>query len=234
MKWILGCLLLLPAPQEAAKVEAAIKKFGERTYRILEKGNAVGKCTLKSRIGEMEGITVAIFEDKIERTGDTPQVLDYTEKAALKGLRLRWATRENDGFKEDDPTVIIEEGDARVTSPEGNMTLVKVEGVRGERSLIRLLCMAEQKVGSVVQSDLLVLEPVDYQRRQEVKCVAAETIDVGGKKVATFKWVDKRKGRSILSGQPIAYDFDNAYWIAADGALVKFTSGSLEMVLESK
>jgi len=94
--------------------------------------------------------------------------------------------------------------------------------------------MADQKVGAAIQADLLVLDPVDYQRKQEIRCVAAETLDVGGKKTETFKWLDKREGQSVLSGQPIPYKFDNTYWVAKDGNLVKFTTGSMEMVLDAK
>ena len=236
MRVILAAALLLPAPaqSEASKAEAALKKFGDREYRIFEKGVQVGLCTLKSRI-EVDGRTrIAIFEDRIEKAGDTPLTLAYTEKASLIGLRLRWATRVDGGIKEDDPKVSIDNGEADITSAQGSITVPKAEKACGERALIRLICMTEQKVGSVVQADLLVLDPVDFQRKQEIKCVAAETIDVGGKKMAAFKWVDKREGKSILSGEEIPYKFDNAYWVGADGVLLKFTSGSMEMVLDSK
>lgn len=237
MRLILAAALLLPvapAQSESRKMEEALRKFGDREYRIFEKGVQVGLCNLKTRI-EGEGRTrLAIFEDRIEKAGDTPLALTYTEKATLIGFRLRWATRVDGGIKEDDPRVSIEDGEAQIASAQGSITLGKADKACGERALIRLLCMAEQKVGSAVQVDLLVLDPVDFQRKQEVKCVAAETIDVGGKKVAAFKWVDKREGKSILSGEEVPYKFDNAYWVGADGVLLKFTSGSMEMVLDSK
>ncbi|HZN62439.1 MAG TPA: hypothetical protein VFC90_08555 [Planctomycetota bacterium] len=237
MRALLAAILAIlsaPAQSEADKVEAALRRFGDREYRVFEKGNPVGRCTLKTRFEGEGGARLAIFEDRIEKAGDTPQAVTYTEKAALKGLRLRWATRVDGGITEDDPRISIEDGNAEVASAQGNLVLNKVEGACGERALIRLICGAEQKVGSVVTADLLVLDPVDYQRKQQVKCVAAETLDIGGTKFATFKWVDKREGRSILSGEPVPYSFNNAYWVGPDGALLKFTLGSMEMVLGNK
>ena len=233
------CLAILLMPvatfQAERDFQAAIKKFGDRTYRVFEKGKPVGMATLKSRIVEGEGgVALAVFEDRIDKTGDSPLTVEYVEWATLNGLRLRLATRVDGGPKEDDPKIVVKGRDAHVTSDRGNADLEKVEGARGERSLIRLMCMAPQKVGATIQADLLVVEPVDYQRKHEVRCTAEETIDIGGKKVAAFKWVDKREGKSLLSDDPTPYKIDNAYWIGADGVLLKFTSGPLEMVLESK
>lgn len=232
--WVAVLPLMLITAQSEQTLEARLKKFGDRTYQILEKGNPVGKFTLKTRITEEEGVTLAVFEDKMEKGGDAAQTVEYVEKAGIKTLRLRWATRVDGGIKEDDPTIAMEDQDAHVTSDQGNLILRKAEGAVGERALIRLVCLQKQEVGNVLKTNLLVLDPVDYQRDQEIKCVARDTIEVNGKKVEACRWVDKREGKSVLSGQPIPYKFENTYWVTAEGSLVKFKSGPLEMVLESK
>jgi hypothetical protein len=236
MRALLSVILLLlaaPAQSERDKLEASLKKFGDRTYRIMENGKKVGMCTLKTRIATEDGRRLAIFEDRIEKqSSDANLFLDFTEMATLNGLRLDWATRADGGAKEDDPSISIREGDGYVTSDLGNLLLRKVEGAVGERALIRLVCMQTQKVGVVLKADVLVLDPIDYQRNQELRCEAKETLDIGGKKVEAHKWEDKRSGKSVLSGKPVPYKFDNAYWVGPDGALVKFTSGSMEMILE--
>jgi hypothetical protein len=228
-------LVLVPAQSEADKLAAALKKFGDRSYLIMENGKKVGTYTLKTRIAVEEGRRLAVFEDRIDKHSDSSTVtLDLVEKATLNGLRLDWATRADGGMKEDDTTIDIQDGDGHVATDLGNLLLKKVGGAVGERALIRLVCAQEQKVGNSFKADLLVLDPVDYQRGQEIKCVARETIDVGGKKIEAHKWEDKREGESVLNGKPIAYKFDNAYWVGPDGTLVKFRSGSMEMILEPK
>jgi hypothetical protein len=228
-------LVLVPAQSERETLVAALKKFGEQTFRIMEGGKKVGTYTLKTRIDLEDGQRLAVFEDRIDKHSDSSTVtLDLIEKATLDGLRLQWATRADGGVKEDDTTIEIRDGDGHVASDLGNILLKKVAGALGERALIRFVCVQKQEVGNSFKADLLVLDPVDYQRGQEIKCVAKETIEVGGKKVVAHKWEDKREGESILSGKPIAYKFDNAYWVGPDGTIVKFRSGSMEMILEPK
>lgn len=235
MRALLAAVLALLPAQSERELVAALKKFGDQTFRIMEGGKKVGTYTLKTRIENEDGRRLAVFEDRIDKHSDSSTLtLDLTEKAALNGLLLQWATRADGGAKEDDTTIDIRNGDGHVASDLGNILLKKVAGALGERALIRLVCVQKQEVGNAFKADLLVLDPVDYQRGQEIKCVAKETIEVGGKKVAAHKWEDKREGESILSGKPIAYKFDNAYWVGPDGTLVKFRSGSMEMILEPK
>lgn len=240
MRMVLAAVLLVQAAtaqSETDKVEAALKKFGTRTYRILEKGKPVGTFSLKTTLVEEDGLKLAVFEDRLEtKVGESTRTVDFSEKATLKGLALHWGTQKDSASKAtSDPVITIRDGDGHVsTSATGNMLLKKVAGALGERALFRLVCMKEQKVGAVIEVHALVLEPIDYQMDRTVKGVAKENLEVGGRKIAAFKWVDKRDGSSILTGKPVAVPIDNTYWVGPDGALVKFKCGSLEMTFESK
>ena len=79
-------------------------------------------------------------------------------------------------------------------------------------------------------------KPEDDEKKWDVSNPPGEwdTIEIDGKKVEAYRWVDKREGKSVLSGEPIPYKVENTYWVMAEGSLVKFKSGPLEMVLESK
>lgn len=240
MRLVLVTLLLLqaaPAQSEADKLEAALRKFGNRTYKILLKGEPVGTYALKTRVAEEEGQKLAFLEDRLEtKIGETVRTTDYTEKAVLKGLALHWTTQTDTALEgKSVPVIAIKDGDGHVSTTAGKrMHLKAVAGALGERALFRLVCMKEQKIGATLKVNALVLEPIDYQMDREVKCVAKETLSIGGRKIAAFKWEDKRDGSSILTGKPVPVPIDNAYWVGPDGALVKFKIGPLEMVPEAK
>src|SRR6266850_5474002 len=92
MRALLAAILLLqaaPAQSEADKLEAALKRFGDRSYLILANGEKLGTSTLKTRVEKVDGRSVAVLEDafKIDAGGDTG-FMRTLEKAMLDRLRL--------------------------------------------------------------------------------------------------------------------------------------------------
>src|ERR1043166_9526521 len=95
---------------------AALKKAGDRSYKITMGGESVGTLTMKTRVEKKGNSTVAIFEDQMEmaRGGDKMQ-MTMKETAALSHLRILSAQR---GGKDMDWSVSI----------SGNKAVMKVEG----------------------------------------------------------------------------------------------------------
>jgi hypothetical protein len=239
MKHVLACLLLIqaaPAQSEADKLEAALKKFGNRTYRITERGKPIGTTTLNWKVEKQDDRRVAVFEDTATlQVGPVAVTIILTETADLEGLKLIRATREAGGPKGKlEISASIRDGDAYLTVNERQLLIRDIRNVMGELSVIRLVGMKEQKVGSAFKSNVFVLQSPSDELKHDFRCVAQETIEIGGKKVEAFKWEQKWKGKAIRDGESVDATVENAYWIGADGTLVRFKIGPNEMTLEQK
>jgi hypothetical protein len=239
LRILLAILLLAqaaPPQSEADRFEAAIKKFGERTYRITEEGKPLGTMSLKSRIEKEGDKTVAVLEDTVWLDlGPAKIELKLTETASLDGLKLIHAARTLDGKEEDfEVSASIRDGDAYVTVDRRHLIIREVRDVHGELGVLRLVGMKEQKVGSTFRAKVFVLESPSDELVHDFRCVSQETLGIGGKQVDAFKWEQKWKGKAIRAGASIDATVENTYWVAADGTLLRFKIGRNQMTLENK
>jgi hypothetical protein len=238
MVTLLAASLLLqsataPAQSEADKLEAALKKFGDREYRITDRGRALGKMSLKTRFEKEKDRTVAVFEDTvIDEAGTGAIGVLLEETASLEGLKLIRTSRTSEDKTEAGAS--IRDGDAYLSGKEGQLIIRDVRNALGERAVLRLVGMKVQKVGETFQANVFVLESPSDELVHDFKCVAKETIEIGGKKVEAFKWEQKWKGKAIRGGESVDAAVDNAYWVGTDGTLLRFKIGSNEMTLNVK
>ena len=243
MRTLIAAILLLqaaPPQSEKDKLEAALKKFGERTYRISDLGTEVGTVTLRSRIQKEGDRNVAVLEVEFKIKVEGQEVaMTFAETAELDGLRFVSARRTGstpDGRMETQVTVkdgkaVIKDGDDETTHAIGRDTI-------GDLAPFWLLCAAEQKKDATFKRDVLNLIMPGYEPGHVYTCAGPETIDVGGRKVETFKWTEKGEwkhpmkidGKDMLMPSKV----DNSYWVGAEGCLVRFTSGRTELTLVTK
>jgi len=218
------------AQSEADKLEAALKKFGERRYQVTEGGKATGTMTLKTRL-DMEGDRkVVILEDQLVRkVGGTESTLTITETSALDGLGLmRAELAAVIPGRTIEATASVRGGDAYIKNDDGLLMLRDVKDELGVLTATRLLCAKPQEVGASFKARILLWTAPSPDRTHEFRCVARESIEVGGTKVDAFKWEQKWKGDLIKGGES---SIENAYWLGADGALLRFRTGATEMIL---
>jgi hypothetical protein len=239
MRLFLAGILLVgaaPAQSEADKLEAALKKFGERTYSIKEAGQSTGTMTLKTRIEAGDDGKVAVFEDQIAaKTGDTETSVAISERASLNGLALiRGARNGKDSEGKFDWTGRIQDDDALLNVHGQMLVLRDAKGALGEQAVMRLVCAKEQKVGAEFKCKVLLLAPACVDEPHEFRCVAKETLEIGGAKREAFKWQQKWEGEAILKGESIKAKVDNSYWVGPDGTLLQFTSGRKTLTLDAK
>jgi len=241
MNALLAALLLLqaaPAQSEAEKAEAAIKKFGVRKYKMLTQGKEAGTMVLQARVETEGGAKVVVLHLKGDSTiegkvdGGT-----IDEKTTLEGLRLLSVrTRTADGKV--DEGISIKDGQATVTPVDGEVKTVKVTGSTiGFAAMFLIACVQEQKAGSTFKVDILHFK--DLQKDHEFRCVAKETIEIGGKKYDSFKWEQKGKGTIDLPDEDITYKIENFWWISPDGYLLRMTTNEdgkvlNDMILDAK
>jgi hypothetical protein len=239
MRWILLVSLLVqsaPPQSEADKIEAALKKFGERKYRILEKGKETGTLTLKTRVETRDKEKRVILEDRMEmKNGKLDADLELTEESSLDKLLLIRAARSGTAPDDEAKASVIQRGGDAFMSANGQHLIIRdTKTAIGERAVMRLVCLKEQKVGDTFRADVLVLDPMDWQEGRRFKCVAKEVVDVGDRKIETFKWEEKYAGTSSLSGKEIDVNINNAYWVGPDGYPVRMKLGEVEMHIDAK
>src|SRR5687767_11598527 len=145
MKIILSALFHLqaaPAQSEADKLEAALKKFGDRTYRIVEEGKETGTMTLKTSIERDGDKMAAVFEDRADmKIGDFQLTMTLNEKASLDGLRLISATRKGKTPDGDvDWRVSVRGGKAAMKVEDREQTIDVTARTVGELAVMRLVC----------------------------------------------------------------------------------------------
>jgi hypothetical protein len=233
MRVIVASVLLLQAASaqsEADKLEAALKKFGDRTYGMYVSGKKAGLLKMKTSFETENGRRIAVFEDSMIEPATGGKVTGtVTEKASLDRLRvssLRWVTLQ-DGRKTVD-TISVEGSKATVRSEGARKTLDVPDGTMGELGLLRRLCAKEQAKGASFTVDILSHATQDLQSR-ELKCDGDVEIEIAGKKQACFRWSEQTQ-----EGKPGA-QVKNTYWVSPAGHLLKYIGlGGVEYVLESK
>ena len=238
MRFALATLILLqaaPVQSEADKLEAALKKFGNRTYRILIEGEQVGTCSLKTRIDKEGARPVAVCEDRFSVTmGGEEVTMTTTERASLDRLRLVSSKMIGKvGGKETPVTIAVDGRKATMTFEDRTPIFDITDATVGEQAVIRLVCAAEQKEGAEFKVDVLNMTTGTFQPGHAFKCVAKEQIEIGGKKVDAFKWEQKGEwgdGKPPTSKTTV----HNVYWVSPDGYLLRNVGRGGEIVLDAK
>ena len=244
MKFLLTAILLVqaaPAQSPADKLEAALKKFGDRNYRILLDGKDAGICSLKTRIEKEGGKSVAVFEDQFAMALEEQKlVMTWTQKASTDRLQLISAKHTTDLSGRKSEWILQVEGKKALIESDGKKETVEIGvGAIGEAGMVRLVCAAEQKEGASFTADVMSGVANQFQPGHSFKCVGKESLDIGGKKLDTFKWENKGEWKSTVTvdGQevPNSTSVQNTFWVSPDGYLVRsLGNGRSELILDAK
>jgi hypothetical protein len=227
MRSLVAAVLLLAAasPQEPDKLEAALKKFGARTYVMsLTSGEKIGTRTLKTSVVTEEGRKIAVFEESTEENGKLGGTT--VEKAELNGLKLvSMRITIMSGGKPDVNTITVEGGKAalKFTGDEDKKVDVTDKTV-GDEALLRLVCAAEQKEGAELKLDVLSWPLRDIEAGRVLKCEGKKPVEIGGKKLDAFLWTEPGH---VAGGYK--------YWVSPGGFLLRWIGlGGVSNVLISK
>jgi hypothetical protein len=241
---VLAAVLLIqaaPAPSDADKTEAALKRFGDRTYRILLNGKRGGTLALKTRIERDKGQPTAVFDDDFDFVLEgTRSRLVTSERASLDRLRLLSNTiTEVDGDKQDRFSITVDKETAHLKGLTGRKTEIKVpDTLMGQMSVLRRMCISEQKEGVSFPVALINARHERLQIGHVIRCLGKQKVDHDGKKIDAWKWEEKGDVKfSTGTGDPgysIDLKVDNTYWVGPDGTLLRFTWGELELILDVK
>lgn len=228
MRLLLAAILLVqaaPAQSEADKVEAALKRIGERKYRLYSLGKESGSCTLKTTLEKDGDGKVAVFEDRNE--GESEVVI---EKAALPALTLRSITIK-DLQGRFIAVATVRDGKADVQTADERKTVDVTPSTLGLSAMFRLLCLKPQEVGTTFKIDILI--PGHFLLKDNTfRCAAKESVEIGGAKLDAFRWdhtaqrsVDTPEGTRTLS-------LANSYWIGTEGYMLRFTAKQQDRVVK--
>jgi hypothetical protein len=228
---ILACLLV--QVPESARIEAALRKAGERRYRMMENGMEVGSLKLTTSIQTVDGRKAAVFDDVFEVTlGGRKVEMVMKETARLEGLTLVSASRKGDGHE---GKIAVAGQKATLTVEDRPHTLDLAGPTIGEQAAFRLVCAAEQKEGLTFKSDVLSFPAEELQKGHVFRCVSRETLEIGGKKRPAFKWTQNWEWKGLRNGIPTSSKVDIAYWVSPEGVLLRSTaSGGGEIVLAAE
>src|SRR5687767_14549782 len=133
---ILASVLLLqdtpPSPSE--KIEASLKRFGDRTYGVLRDGKEAGTLTLKHRIEVVEDVKIVSFEDRLSlKVRDGEEIVNWTEESSLEDLRLRRTVRSPGDPDDDKADTMSIRGDDAYVLVKGRQVLFRdAKGAVGE------------------------------------------------------------------------------------------------------
>ncbi len=234
MRMLLAAILLIqaaPAQSDAYKLEAALKKFGNRTYGMYVSGRKAGKLAMKTKVETEDGRRIAVFEDALTEPATGGQVTGkVTEKASLDDLRLISVRRVTDviGRKSLDLITVTGSMAAIRFDDEKRKTLEVPEKTVGEQTLLRLVCAAEQKKDAFLPIDVLSLTTGELESR-ELRCEGVVDVEIGDRKMEAFRW--REKGQEGKPGGHVK----NTYWVSAAGHLLKYVgTAGVEYILESK
>ena len=228
-------VLLAQSPEE--KLEAALKKFGDRNYKVLQNGKESGTMILKTRVEKEGEARVAVMEDRIEiKAGDADMHMAFTERASLKGLRLISAKRTGKVPGADiDWWASVADGKASLRVEDRKQTIDAPDGTIGELAIMRLISAAEQKVGSTFKADVLVMASENLDKGHEFRCVAKETLEIGGAKREAYKWEETWEGKITRNGMTATSKTANTYWASPDGYPLRSIIGpGMEVVIDAK
>jgi hypothetical protein len=220
---------LLAQVPDAARIEAAVRKAGERRYRLLEEGKPIGSLVLKTSVDR----TTAVFEDVFDVTlGGQKMEMAMKETALLKDLSLRSASRKGrDGA---DWTLSVADRKAMMKVQGRSQTIDLAGATLGEQAVFRMICAAERKEGTTFKLDVLNFPAEELQKGRVFKCGPQETFELGGKKVPAFKWTESWESQGLRNGVPVSSKVNNIYWVSPDGVLLGSTSPHMDLVLETE
>ena len=228
MNMLLAAFLVFQtAEADSGKLEEGLKRFGDRVYRVLSKGKEIGALSLKTRVATEEGKKLAVFEDRLELIQEeTKIVFEVTERASLPGLRLVSVHRtDTAGAVKTETIASVSQGDAYISSGDRKVMIKTTDAAMGEEALVRHLCLQEQKVGASFKADVLSLDRERLEEERELKCVAKESVEIGGAKRDAFKWEEAPADPKSAPRH---------FWISPDGYPLKVAANGLDYVLQAK
>jgi len=225
MRFLFAAALLIqsaPAPTQAERIEAALKKMTDREYRVFFGGQDQGTVTMMHRIETEGGRKVGVFEfiGRMTRDGKTEE-RSLTVKADLDGLRFLSAKSVGPGGKAG-RALEVKDGKVAIEDVMDETTkLVEVTASTVEEStLLRLPGVLEQKVGSARKVD--VLDFFTLGKDYELKCLERTTLELAGAKHEVFKW--QLSGRDFSPpGPPEGGKVVHTYWVSPEGVLLRYT-----------
>ena len=233
MKFLIAVISFVVQISGADRVEAIFKNAGEHTYVFVQNRQKIGTLLMKTRIEKEEGRKVAVFDDQmvIELEGKKMTV-SMKETAALGHLGVLSSMRHNN----DGDWSIRVDGTKATMKVEGReQTFEITETVVGEQGLLRLVCVAEQKVQASFKVDVLSMTGERLEKEHQFRCVGKERIEIGGRMIDSFKWEEKWEWKGTLKGVPTASRIENSYWVSPDGYLLRFMGPTgVEILLEMK
>ena len=222
---LLAAILLVPfqAQSEADKLEAALKKFGDRKYQMFVEGKKSGTLFLKTRFEVEHGRKMAVFEDSVGELKDEDKAREgaMTLRVALDGFRLI-SVKGASASGKDELEIINRDGVATIKSGGEEKTISVTPATIAYMSMFRILCVQEQKVGSVYKAD--VLDARHLEKGHEFRCVSKETIEIDGAKHEAFKWRQTWEGKVKILDNELPCKVDNSYWVSPDGYLLRFAA----------
>jgi len=220
LRMLLAALLLLqagPAQSEADKLEAALKKFGDRTYSRIIDGEQAGFRNLKTSVITEMGRKIAVFEESEEESGKTLHTT--VEKAELNGLKLLSVKVTNHLAEVSMITVDGLKATLKYTGDEDNVIAV-TDNTVGEEALLRLVCAAERKEGAELKLDVLRYPARRLETARTLKCEGKKRVEIRGKKLDAYLWTEPWGGK---------------YWVSPDGYLLRWIGpGGADYVLDAK
>lgn len=240
MRLLLAAIFLLqaaPAQSEADKLEAALKRFGDRRYKILQDGQGSGSMTLRARIEKDGDGKAAVIEVGLTAmVKDFAVSLKFTEKASLDGCRLISAKMSGrDPVGDIDCAASVREATASITAKNKTHAIEVTERTVGELAPLVMACTTDQKVGASFKVDVLRMVTQRLEKGREFTCVAKETVEIAGRKFDAFKWEERWVQEGPKDGAPIPAKVETTYWVSPDGYVLR-TLGSqgMEVVLDAK
>ena len=217
---LIALIALLQAP-DAAQIGAAVRKAGERRYRLVEDGKTVGTVTLKTKV---DGASV-VFEDTFDMMG---RKMAMRETARLEDLSLVSASRKMEGV---DWTLRVE-GKKALMKVEGRDTTLDLPGpVLGELAALRLVAAAPRKEGATSKRDIVSFPGEELRKDVEFRCAGKEEVELGGKKRPAFKWTEKWRHESTVDGVKRISSVDLAFWVSPDGVILRSSGPGPELLL---
>ena len=176
MKFLIAVISLMVQISDADRIEAIFKNAREHTYAFMQNRQKIGTLSMKTRIDKEAGRKVAVFDDQVVLELDGKKMtMSMKETAALGHLGILSSIRHNN---DGDWSIRIDGTKATMKVESQEQTFEITEMVVGEQGLLRLVCVAEQKVQSSFKVDVLSMTGERLEKEHQFRCVGKERIEI--------------------------------------------------------
>ncbi|MDG2149204.1 MAG: hypothetical protein P8N09_06750 [Planctomycetota bacterium] len=225
MSWLAGCASHTYKPIEPdwqGRVAELLEAWPVSTYTVLDRGQPVGRMTLRQSLQEEAGERFVLMED-------AARVVDPTGEAELVDYAFISRCRLDDHFtpqvvegqlpaRTDTPAnsrVEISEGWARGTTFESEVDLQVPERFLIRQGLMRLAGLLPREVGSETQLTFLSLgaHPA-VEKGRSVRCSGCEELEIEGQRVKAWRFEYETAERGKLRSVSL--------WVGEEGRLLRF------------